>query len=324
MAYGAIMETVHESKIKEIIEGSLPTLIKMLSDKSLDVRTTVSWVIKKICKYHCDILQAITVSNSALFSEFIETLIKFLNSNKKVVINICESFNYLALGANKSGSAGLYRTNFLSNYYESLFNTLMQIAFTKDSISPEFNIPLYAFYALSALIDNSPADVTTFIQSFFSNFVTCLSQTREKDKFEGDEYRFLYQEYLCSVISSYLCDQKIILNLEQAKYLYNEIREIFIERSCVFDSGIMVCSSIALNIGKDFVQILPDYGNFLFHALSQWNVESVCRNAIGSISDLIRSLGEDFGPYVDQLLPLVFSIIEVFFYINILFCFVYN
>lgn len=54
MAYGSIMETMHESKIKEIIEGSLPTLINMLADKSLDVRITVSWVIKKICKYLCD------------------------------------------------------------------------------------------------------------------------------------------------------------------------------------------------------------------------------------------------------------------------------
>jgi hypothetical protein len=311
MAYGAIMETVHGSKIKEIIEGSLPTLIKMLSDKSLDVRTTVSWVIKKICKYHCDRLQVIYVSNSALFAEFVETLIKFLNSNKKVIVNICESFNYLALGAKKNGNPGLYRTNFLSAYYEVLFNTLMTIAFLKDAITPEFNIPLYAFYALSALIDNAPADVMSFIQTFFSNFIKYLSDTREKNKFESDEYRFLYQEYLCSVISSYLCDHKITLNLEQAKYLYSEIREIFIERNNVFDSGIMVCSSIALNIGKSFVEILPDYGNFLFHALSQWNIESVCRNAVSSISDLIRSLGEDFDTYVDQLMPLVFSIIEV-------------
>lgn len=312
MAYGAIMETVHESKIKEIIEGSLPTLISMLGDKSLDVRTTVSWVIKKICKYHCDRIQALSNSNPTLLGEFVQTLIKFLSSNKKVIINICESFNYLALGAKKTGSVGQYRTNFLSPYYEVLFNTLMNIAYLKDSISPDYNIPLYAFYALSALIDNAPADVLVFIQGFFSNFVNCLIETRQPEKFESDEYRFLYQEYLCSVISSYLCDHKITLTLEQANFLYSEIKEIFVQRACVFDSGIMVCSSIALNIGKDFKNtILPDYGNFLFHALSQWNVESVCRNAVSSISDLIRSLGEGLNDYIDQLLPLVFSIIEV-------------
>lgn len=315
MAYGAIMETVHESKIKEIIEGSLPTLITMLADKSLDVRITVSWVIKKICKFHCDRIQFISNSNPTLLSDFVQTLIKFLSSNKKVIINICESFNFLAIGAKRSlAPPGLYRTNFLSTYYEVLFNTLLNIAYLKDAISPEYNIPLYAFYALSALIDNAPADVLVFIQGFFGNFVTKLVDTREKEKFESDEFRYLYQEYLCSVISSYLCDHKIALNLEQAKYLYSQIKEIFIQRNCVFDSGIMVCSSIALNIGKGFKEILPDYGNFLFHALSQWNVESVCRNAVSSISDMIRSLGEDFGDYIDQLLPLVFSIIEVSFY----------
>jgi len=311
MAYGAIMETAHESKIKEIIEGSLPTLNNMLADKSLDVRTTVSWVIKKICKYHCDRIMTLKHSNPELLNEFIVTLIKYLNSNKKVIINICESINYLAIGAKKNCNIELYRSNFLSSYYEHLFNTLMNIAYIKDGISPEYNIPLYAFYAISALIDNAPSDVLNFINNFFSNFVTCLIDTKSKEKFESDEFRYLYQEYLCSVISSYICDNKITLNLDQAKYLYNEVKEIFIQRNSVFDSGIMVCSSIALNIGKDFLEILPDYGNFLYHALTQWNLDSVCRNAISSVSDLIRSLGNDFDNYIDQLLPLVFSIIEV-------------
>ena len=53
--------------IKEIIEGSLPTLMNMLSDKSFDVRTTVSWVIKKIFKYHVlDFLEIQFSSNNFL------------------------------------------------------------------------------------------------------------------------------------------------------------------------------------------------------------------------------------------------------------------
>ncbi len=322
MAYGAIMETVHENKLKEIIEGSLPTLINMLADKSLDVRITVSWVIKKICKFHCDRIQYLSISNSELLDLFIQTIIKYLSSNKKVVVNICESINYLACGAKKNflssnnyskGKDGIetQKTNFLSNYYEMLFNVLINIAYTKEGITSEYNIPLYAFNAISALIDDAPADTYNFINNFFNNFITCLNETKNKDKFENEEIRYMYQEYLCSVISSYLCDNKISLNLEQARYLYNEIKEIFIQRSSVFDSGIMVCSSIALNIGKGFIEFLPDYGNFLFHALSQWNVESVCRNAVSSLSDLIRSLGDNLGEYIDQLLPIVFSIIDV-------------
>lgn len=332
MAYGAIMETVHENKIKEIIEGSLPTLINMLADKSLEVRTTVSWVIKKICKYHCDRIQFLSKSNPELLDLFIQSLIKYLTSNKKVVINICESINYLAYGAKKNylkthayiggkDIPGTQKTNFLSNYYELLFNNLITIAYTKDGITPEYNIPLFSFYALSALIDNAPADAYNFINNFFSNFITCLEDSKKKEKFENEEIRYMYQEYICSVISSYLCDNKITLNQDQARYLYNQIKEVFIQRNSVFDSGIMVCSSIALNLGEGFIEFLPDYGNFLFHALSQWSVESVCRNAVSSLSDLIRSLGENLGDYIDQLLPIVFSIIDVniflFFFIKI-------
>jgi hypothetical protein len=187
----------------------------MLSDKSLDVGTTVSWVFKKICKYHYDRIQALSNSNPTLLAEFLQTLIKCLNSNKKLIIDICESFYYYsALGAEKQGSVGQYRTNILLAYYELLFNNLMNIAYLKDSISPEYNIPLYAFYAISALIENAPADVLLFIQGFLTHFVNCLIETRQKEKFESVEHRCLYQEYLCSVISSYLCDHKITLTLD--------------------------------------------------------------------------------------------------------------
>lgn len=313
MAYGSILETRHSEKIKYIIEGSLPTLIIMLGDKSIDVRTTVSWVIKKICKYHTDSLKKLQYTNNTLLNEFIQVLIKYLTSNKKIVSNICESFSFMSENLNKESNLSVI-TSFLSEYYSCLFDNLMQIAYMKDGITTENNIPLASFYCLISLIDNAPQDCIDFIKQYFPNFINCLQASLDKKNFENDEIRGMYQEYICSTISAFLCDSKIILNLDQGKFLYGLVKEIFLERCTVFDSGIMMCSSIALNIGKDFIQILPDYGNFLFHALGLWNIESVCNAALMSVSELIRSLGECFEPYVDQFLPLIFNIIEVNFY----------
>jgi len=41
------------------------------------------------------------------------------------------------------------------------------------------------------------------------------------------------------------------------------------------------------------------------------NEANLCRIAIHSLSDLIRSLKEKFIPYVDQFLPLILDIINV-------------
>lgn len=313
MAYGSIMETIYSDKIKSIIEGSLPTLITMLSDKSLDVRSTDSWIIKKICKFHSEKIISLDKSSPLLLDQFISTLIKNLTSNKKVVSNICESLHFLALANKKYSIENLnnFKTGILSKYYPMLYENLLQIAYANDAITSERNIAVSAFFALGTLTDCAPSDVLNFLNEYFTNFINLLRNTLDKKKIESNEMRSEYQDYLCSTISSYLCDNKLPLTLEQSQFLYNLIKEIFMERGTVFETGILVCSSIALNIGESFLEILPDYGNFLYHGLSLWNVESICRIALVSVSDLIRSLKEKFEPYLEQLLPLVFGIIEV-------------
>merc|ERR1712151_842655 len=98
--------------------------------------------------------------------------------------------------------------------------------------------------------------------------------------------------------------------MDQAKYIFAEVKSFFIERGTVFETGISLCSSIALNIGKNSIEILEDYGNFLYVGLGAWNQEGICKSSIMSVSDLIRSLGTEFSPYIDQILPIVFNIIQ--------------
>jgi len=310
MSYGSILDSTHRKRIKEIIEGSLPTLMNMLSDKSFDVRTTVSWVIKKICKYHTDIIIYLQNNNPVLLDNFIQTLIKHLNSNKKVVMNLIESINLLAVNC-KNIKGENYNTSILSKYYQIIFDNLVLVAYTQEAITSENNIAVNAFFTISSLIETAPYDVLTLIQGYFSQFVNLLMETKEISKFQNDEQRLLYQEYLCSVISSYLMEEKTSLNMDQAKYIFEIVKSFFLERGTVFETGISLCSSIALNIGKNFKELIEEYGNFLYVALGMWNAELICKSAIMSVSDLIRALGSDFDPYIDQIIPVVFNIIQV-------------
>jgi hypothetical protein len=310
MAYGSILDSIHKIRIKEIIEGSLPTLMNLLSDKSFDVRTTVSWVIKKICKYHTDVIIILQNTNPVLLDSFIESLIKHLNSNKKVVMNLIESINLLAINCKKLKGEN-YQTSILSKYYQIIIDNLTQVAYMKEAISSETNIANNAFYTISSLIENTPYDSMQLVAGYFSQFVNLLIETKEVSKFQNEEQKLLYQEYLCSIISSYLMEEKVSLNMDQAKYIFSIIKNFFLERGTVFENGISLCSSIALNIGKNFKELIEEYGSFLYHALGMWNAEMICKSAIMSVSDLIRALGRDFDPYIDQIIPVVFNIIQV-------------
>lgn len=324
MAYGSILDSIHLNRIKEIISGSLPTLMNMLSDKSFDVRATVSWVIKKICKYHSDIIVMLQTTNPLLLDNFIQSLLNHLSSNKKVVLNLLESIHFLSINTKKLKGDN-FNTSILSNYYKLIFDNLIQVAYMQDAITNESNIAMNAFYTISTLVENCPYDVMTLIQGYFSNFVTMLIDTKDNSKYNNEEHRHLYQEYLCSTISSYLMEEKTNLNIDQARYIYSEVKSYFLERGTVFETGISLCSSIALNIGKEFNFILSDYGNFLYHALGMWNSENICKSAIMSVSDLIRALGNDFIPYIDQIIPVIFNIIQVNIYslIKNLFLFIF-
>jgi hypothetical protein len=310
MAYGSILDSIHKNRIKEIIEGSLPTLMNLLSDKSFDVRTTVSWVIKKICKYHTDVIIHLQNTNPNLLKNFIEALIQHLNSNKKVVMNLIESINLLSINCKKLKGEN-YQNSILSSYYQIIMDNLVQVAYMPEAISNENNIAINAFYTISSLIEYAPYDTYHLLQGYFSQFVNLLIDTKEVSKFQNEEQRLLYQEYLCSIISSYLMEEKMCLNMDQAKFIFSLIKAFFLERGTVFDTGISLCSSIALNIGKNFKELIEEYGSFLYHALGMWNAEMICKSAIMSVSDLIRALGRDFDPYIDQIIPIVFNIIQV-------------
>lgn len=310
MAYGSVLDCIYTENIKQIIEGSIPTLIQMLTDKSFDVRTTVSWVIKKICKYHTDRIDAMKNSNIVLLDNFIQTIIKNLNSNKKVVINLMESINNICSNLTKL-SEETFQSNILSNYYKLIIDSLLEVAYMPEAISTEIQIANNAFYTISNLVESAPSDVLVLVQSYFSNFIDLLLATKNKSNFQNEEHRMYYQDYICSLISSYLIYEKITLNMDQAKFLYEEVKAFFLERGTVFENGISLCTSIALNIGKQFKEFIQDFGNFLYHALGMWNSEIICKAAIMSVSDLIRSMGSDFDPYIDQIIQMIFNIIQV-------------
>lgn len=321
MAYGSILDSIHKHRIKLIIEGSLPTLMNMLSDKSFDVRSTVSWVIKKICKFHMDVIIYIQNSNPNLLENFLQTIIKHFSSNKKVVMNLIEAVNFIAQKNKEQIGDNNFNTGVLSKYYNIILESFIKIAYMPEAISPEMNIAQNAFFTIGNLVEYCPFDVLSTVQGFFNQFINLLLESKEKEKFSSEENRLNYQEYLCSVISTYLMEEKIRLNMDQAKYIYNEVKGFFLERGTIFENGISLCSSIALNIGKEFKELISDFGNFLYVGLGMFNAENICKSAIMSVSDLIRALGSDFEPYIDQVFPIVINIIQVWILFLLIFAF---
>ncbi len=305
LAFGSILETNHKTQLKSILPGAIPTILGMLEDKNNDVRYTVSWCIKKITELHSDSLQDVN-----LYNTFMTSLIQNFYNSKKVVVHILDAINNLVTNLKPDTFAG-QTSSYVSCYMEQLLPLLLKVAFEKDAYDPNNNIALGAFFTMGSLIDYAPFDTYHIINDFFIHILTAFQSALDQKNFTSKEMMYSYQTYIATVISACTAGEKVKINKDEAKTIYDYFRQSFHERQGVYEEGLMACSSIALLLKEDFMDIIPDFGMYLNLGLREWNEVSLCRIAINSTSDLIRSMGECMNIYLEQIYPNILAILEV-------------
>lgn len=305
LAFGSITETVHYARIKEIIEGALPTLLEMLGDKNIDVRSTVAWALRKLCKHHTDCLIGLQFNNKELLDQFIFTLTKNLSSNKRVVIQLVDCFSQLVTENkrlfflnNEHINEDCYQTSILSKYYQQILENLLTIAFKNEAFEKENNVALPALFSLNVLILEHPLDCVDIIKEFFPNIVNSLLSLEDKENFKNPEKKNEYVEAICAILASYLTLNIMELNKEQFEYLYNLATKYFIEKGTVFVTGLFLCSKIILCVYKKFPEalnhLLDDFQQYLHLGLCLFQDKVVGGMVLSIISDFIRELGPNF------------------------------
>ena len=292
----------------------------MLDDESPSVRLRISWTLEKICEFHYDAL--IESTDYILINNFIKKMIESLNlenpkTNKKIITHICESFEILIINEfkyykNKNDSEK-FEKSILSPYYNEIFTKLLNIAFTKKSNDKEYNLSYASYSTMIALINYAPEDCSLFIDDFFPNFINALNSTFVKENYSYDEDRIAQQDNICSLLSTTIGYSKVNINTDKAIYLWEIVKSIFMERKNVFEEGLMVCSSLAIVLQKEFNLILCDYLEFLNIGLLNIENAPLCRMSINSLSNLIGSVGYGLEKWIDVLFNSVMNIMNVNF-----------
>jgi importin subunit beta-1 len=307
LAFGSVLETIHIDKVRQIIPGALDSLINMLKDQNSEVRATTAWAIKKITEYHSEVFQ----NNPNLFDTFINKIQEnIMNSNRKVSVQLLDALNFLVMRSGPSNEQ-IISTGLISKHIPNLLPLLLSTAYSKEAFDAEDNITLAAFYAMGSIIDFAPMDMWGYIQEFFGQIYGAFEASLNIINFTSVDVRNAYQGYIATVISACTAAEKVKMNVQEATMVYNMIEASFEQRECVYEEGLMACSSIALTIGPSFVSLLPNFGKYLTWALKQWQEFELCRIAINSTSDLVRSCGPEMEDYLKQITPLILDILEV-------------
>jgi hypothetical protein len=165
---------------------------------------------------------------------------------------------------------------------------------------------------MGSIVEHAPPESHEYIQQFFPSVVeafetTFLGTSTMTDK----EMRLAYQGYLATLISCFLAQGKIPIDHAKAEHLFKLLIQSFHERGSNYEEGIIACSTIALNLGPAFLPFTEEFCSFLDYGIANWQDASICKVCVISVSDLIRSLGDDFEPYLEKMIDKIFSILEV-------------
>lgn len=305
LAFGSILETRWNDKIRLIIGDAMNTILGMLQDKSSEVRATVSWCIKKICEFHY-----VCLRDQQLFNNIIVAIIQGLSSGRKVCVQLCDALHFLV--SNLRPDVLNSETNgLISNYFSGLLNKLFELAIDPKAYDKDNNVALASLFTIGSLIDYAPQDCNIIIHDFFPNFYNAFLSTLDPNNFPNDEVRFCYQGYYCTVFSACFSENKLNLSVDQYYAVYDQIEKSFQQRQTVYEEGLMACSSLALVLQSEFAPKMEKFGSFLLYSLQQIEDTSICRIAINSTSDLLRGLGPLMENYMNQLTPTIINILQV-------------
>ena len=320
LAFTSLLESRYRENIREMILNAFDSLLAMMNDTSKEVRESTAWCIEKICEFHSVIL----VKDQVKFGKLFTTILNNLNRGKKAGVHLCNSLHFIAKSVRvDDNKTSKYYLNLdcLSNYLNDTLSVLLNIALDQNSYDTENNLALAAFFAIGSLLENSAMDTKKSVEDFFSVILSAFDKTLQNGAFSSNEVRNDYQNYLASIIEASLVSEKIHLDFNQGKIVLNMISSSFKLRDCVYEEGLLAASSISLGMvyfkkgmNELFTELVKDFGQYLTYALQRPNEVSLCRIAVHSTSDLIRAIGTNFSIYMDQILPLIFNILRVYFY----------
>lgn len=306
LAFGAILDTRHKENMGTLVINSIETLINFLIDQTTpnSLKETTSWVIEKIAELYGESF----LRNADLFDKLMNSIISLLpTSRRRVICHLCNAVHFFSTAFKPEEGQN---SNLMSKHVKNLLELFLKLAFTPKSYDANDNVAMNSFFAIGSLVENAAPDTKFIIQSFFNDLFEAFKSTLNPKFFENDKMRYDYQAYIASSLETCFICGYLQLNFVSAKEILGVIIMTFTERKNVYEEGLMAASGLALCVGQEFEPLIKDFGSYLVYALNSISDTSLCKTAIHSTSDLIRSIGSSFSLYLDQIIPIILNILS--------------
>ena len=293
----------YEKIDSEIIMSSLQKIILELKNiNSLPIGESIAYCLLYICKYHFNLIN----EEKKIFEEFLEQILQLLEmhiDNKKIELIFLYVIKYIIMKGNPQ---------YFDKYLTIIINTLMKIAYSKNSYNKDCNLALYSLYLTGKIIENceNTDENIKIIQMFFSKLYSLFQESLNKNNFNTQEEQNNYQNGIISIITSCSIFKKITMNALQITSVYKLIEQSIIQRNELFQEALCCLGSLA-NFGWElFSNINDQVMNYVLISLDDKRDFTLCFQGIIAASDIIMSSGRENIIIIPKLMDKVQKIIN--------------
>ena len=286
LVIGSILEGPSNMKIAPIAKA-IPVIISSLSDSNNSVKQSAAWALSKIAQHQYKI-----VTQPLHFTALLKALLESLNNSPKIACHACWALVNLI---EKSSEIRLFKLG----VFEHVFSALINSALRQDAFHPEHNLQTAAYSALSTLIEKSPEDCVSYIESQINSFIILFKQNAGQGSNEH------LHNSLCEVLCSCFSRASSITD-EACKEFLEALTISFNARQGVYEEGVMALGALTLCLGPRFVNYLQVVGPFISFTLQKQDAVSLCKAGTMLIGDIARALGDlGKGFVADLIQPLI-------------------
>ncbi|KAK0390814.1 hypothetical protein NLU13_0317 [Sarocladium strictum] len=296
-AFGAIMEGPEEKVLDPIVKQALPILITMMDDESLQVKDSTAYALGRITEACSE-----SIDPSTQLPALIESLFKGLLSNAKMAPSCCWALMNLA--ERFAGEFGA-QTNALTPHFNNAVTSLLDVTARQDA---DTSVRTAAYEVLNVFVLNAAAESLPAIASLSDVIFKRLEETvpmqsqvvSVEDKMTLEEM----QNSLCTVIQGIVTrlEKEIAPQGDRLMQVLLQILNTVGGKSSVPEAVFATISALANAMEEDFSKYMEAFAPFLYNALGNQEEPALCSMAIGLVSDITRSLGEQSQPYCDNFM----------------------
>ena len=297
LAYKGILES---TKLQdEMIVSSLQNIISELKNININqiLGKTLAKCLSTLCKVHYQIFNNVQKN----FNDFILELLNIMNihiNNKLILYNLCTVLRNLIENINP-----IYLTPHLTN----LLKTLLQFAYAENSYNKDYNIAYDCFFIMGRIIElcENTTENKNVIQMFYSQIYNLFQESLTKN-FNSEEEKFCYQNGLMCLTAS--CGgeyQKITMDANQIKCVFELINQCLKQRKCLFEEAIFVMGSLSFFGADLFKYIMEDVLKYVLYALNEKSNLMLCFQGLLAADDIIRNVGSKIIIVIPKILEKV-------------------